>query len=275
MEIGSLPSGSTGTGPKAGGQGLWIIAGLVLENRPAPQGTRSHGHCRCQEAQPSSEREWVTRGLRAAPPSCSLEGGRTSGQGWSLLLRFQAKLHNSSSCPHHPLLPPSHQSPHLPGSRASPNSGQLAAPGQRLPSPLTEKQVRGDVACLPQVLSPSSLLAAGPIPCPLPHFPGFSTYQSDHKHTSYPRVPREHSFPQLIIRPFINSLFPSPSWPISPFPTTTCQGPGDLKKERGKPESSKYSGNPGWVPGGVEVIGNSRCRPSLAVMVLTARQGLC
>lgn len=160
METGSLPSGSTGTGPQAGGEGLWIIAGLVPDYRPAPQGAHSQGHCRRQEAQPSPEREGVTRGLRAAPPSCSLEGGRTSGQGWSLLLRFQAKLRDSSSCPHHPLLPPSHQAPHLPGSGASPNSGQLAAPGQRFPSPLTEKQVRGE-----------DVLAAGHIPQPHPLLP--------------------------------------------------------------------------------------------------------
>ena len=108
---------------RAGGYGNQ--AGLVLEDRPPPCGKHSHGCCSCQEAQTSPECKWVGRALSACAPTLELRGRRGVRSALvSLRLRFQAKLHASSSSLHHPLLPPSHYSP-----------SPLRLPGQPQPRP--------------------------------------------------------------------------------------------------------------------------------------------
>ena len=119
---------------RAGGYG--DQAGLVLEDRPPPCGKHSHGRCSRQEAQTSPGCKQVGGALSACAPTLELRGKRGVRSGLvSLLLRFQAKLHASSSSLHHPLLPPSHHSPsplRLPGQPTSLSS--TADMGTYLPS---------------------------------------------------------------------------------------------------------------------------------------------
>ena len=121
---------------RAGGYG--DQAGLVLEDRPPLCGKHSQGRCSRQEAQTSPECKQVGGALSACAPTLELRGKRGVRSGLvSLLLRFQAKLHASSSSLHHPLLPPSHHSPsplRLPG-QPQPRPAGSQPVGARFPSP--------------------------------------------------------------------------------------------------------------------------------------------